>query len=86
MTIALAVLATFWIYQMVDTIYGSMPWWLQVLTPVVAYGLLAVPMGFLLPLAIAAVVVLLRRLVELISPKVQTTVQRTRRSAVPPIY
>jgi len=85
MTIALAVLATFWIYQMVDTIYGSMPWWLQAIAPVIAYGALAIPTGFLLPLAIAAVVALLRRLTDLISPRVQTTFQRTRRSAVPPI-
>lgn len=85
MTIALAVLATYWIYQTLDNLPWSIPNLFWLLTPLVAAGMLLLPHALLLPLAIAAVVTLLRRITDLISPRVQTTVQRTRRSAVPPI-
>lgn len=85
MTIALAVLATYWIYQTLDNLPWGTPNLLWLLTPVVAFGMLMLPGGFLLPLAIAAVVTLLRRITAVTTPRVQTTVQRTRRSAVPPI-
>lgn len=85
MTIALAVLATYWVYQVLDNLPWDIPNLFWLLTPAVAFGMLMLPGGFLLPLAIASVVTLLRHITALITPRVQTTVQRTRRSAVPPI-
>lgn len=86
MTIALAVLATYWLCLTMDEIVPYMPTWLTyILVPAIAAGMLAAPQGFLLPLAAATVVKWLHKLVTLTAPRVQSTVQRTRRGAVPPL-
>lgn len=84
MTFILALLATYWLWETLCAVMPRLHGLALLVTPVLAFGLLAVPTIYLAPPAIAIVVVLARRFE---SAKLRTTIQapRARRSNLPPL-